>query len=148
MRAAPPALTPTWTSASITRRKLLSPSPISSKPRRLSGHTDQEVTGFYVWGAWVNGGGWIHTPSVKVDFLYRNLDQVQRTINEAEQGSIQHDFDQQPAYGFYSVIYLAETKICLPLYDPQRADRLTEEAGGCLPAAAQAENYHRGSVDG
>jgi len=77
------------------------------------------VTGFYEWGAWVNGGAWIHTLQGKVDFLYRNLDHVQRTIAEAQQGIYQHDYDQQPAYGFYSVIYLAETQICIPLYDPQ-----------------------------
>lgn len=77
------------------------------------------VTGFYEWGAWVNGGAWIHTPQGKVDFLYRNLDQVQQTIVEAQQGISHHDYDQQPAYGFYSVIYLAETQICIPLYDPE-----------------------------
>jgi predicted nucleotidyltransferase len=76
------------------------------------------VTGFYEWGAWVNGGAWIHTPQGKVDFLYRNLEHVQRTIGEAQQGVYHHDYDQQPTHGFYSVIYLAETQICIPLYDP------------------------------
>lgn len=76
------------------------------------------VTGFYEWGAWVNGGAWIHTPHGKVDFLYRNMDQVQRTISEAQTGITHHDYDQQPAHGFYSVIYLAEIQICIPLYDP------------------------------
>lgn len=76
------------------------------------------VTGFYEWGAWVNGGAWIQTPHGKVDFLYRNLDQVQKTIAEAQQGITQHDYAQQPTHGFYSVIYLAETQICIPLYDP------------------------------
>ena len=76
------------------------------------------VTGFYEWGAWVNGGAWIHTRQGKVDFLYRNLDQVQRTIDEAQQGIFHHDYDQQPTFGFYSVIYLAETQVCIPLYDP------------------------------
>ncbi|MEZ4711402.1 MAG: nucleotidyltransferase domain-containing protein [Caldilineaceae bacterium] len=73
------------------------------------------VTDFYEWGAWVNGGAWIETPARKVDFLYRNLAQVQRTISEAQQGIVHHDYDQQPTYGFYSVIYLAETQICIPL---------------------------------
>jgi predicted nucleotidyltransferase len=77
------------------------------------------VTGFYEWGAWVNGGAWIHTQQGKVDFLYRNLDQLQQTIAEAQQGISRHDYDQQPTYGFYSVIYLAETQICIPLYDPE-----------------------------
>jgi hypothetical protein len=78
------------------------------------------VTGFYEWGAWVNGGAWIKTTHGKVDFLYRNLDQLQRTIEEAQQGICHHDYDQQPTNGFYSVIYLAETQICIPLYDPER----------------------------
>lgn len=77
------------------------------------------VTGFYEWGAWVNGGAWLHTTRGKVDFLYRNIDHVRRTIEEACRGITQHDYDQQPTFGFYSVMYLAETNICLPLYDPQ-----------------------------
>jgi hypothetical protein len=76
------------------------------------------VTDFYGWGPWVNGGAWIHTASSKVDFLYRNLDQVERTIKEARQGILKHDYMQQPSHGFYSVIYLAETQICVSLYDP------------------------------
>jgi hypothetical protein len=76
------------------------------------------VTGFYEWGAWINGGAWIHTSDGKVDFLYRNIDQIQQTISEAQQGIAQHDYDQQPTYGFYSMIYLAETHVCIPLYDP------------------------------
>lgn len=85
----------------------------------LSVNGTATVTGFYEWGAWVNGGAWIHTPQGKVDFLYRNSDHIQRTIAEAQQGISQHDYDQQPAYGFYSVIYLAETQICIPLHDPE-----------------------------
>ncbi len=77
------------------------------------------VTGFYEWGRWVNGGAWIHTAAGKVDFLYRSLDQVRTTIADAGQGITVHDYDQQPAYGFYSVIYLAETQVCIPLFDPQ-----------------------------
>jgi hypothetical protein len=78
------------------------------------------VTDFYDWGAWVNGGAWIHTAHGKVDFLYRNIDQLQRTILEAQQGICLHDYDQQPTNGFYSVLYLAEIQICIPLYDPDR----------------------------
>jgi len=96
------------------------------------------VTGFYEWGAWVNGGAWIHTPQGKVDFLYRNLDQVQRTIAEARQGIVHHDYDQQPAYGFYSVIYLAETQICIPLYDPEnRIAHLKQEVAIYPPELKQ-----------
>lgn len=81
------------------------------------------VTDFYQWGAWVNGGAWIHTRHGKVDFLYRNLDHVHRTIDQAEQGISQHDYGQQPTYGFHSVIYLAETRACIPLFDPRQRIR-------------------------
>lgn len=84
----------------------------------ISAGSAPTVTDFYGWGPWVNGGAWIETRVGKVDFLYRNLDQVERTIREAHQGIIHHDYDQQPTFGFYSVIYLAETQVCLPLYDP------------------------------
>jgi hypothetical protein len=77
------------------------------------------VTGYYAWGPWVNGGAWIQTAAGKVDFLYRNIDQVEQTIDEAQAGIVRHDFGQQPTFGFYSLIYLAETQICVPLYDPQ-----------------------------
>jgi len=90
--------------------------------RRIAGGVSIQgaptVTDFYGWGAWVNGGAWIHTAPGKVDFLYRNVEHVQRTIAEAEQGIARHDYDQQPTHGFYSVIYLAETQVCVPLYDP------------------------------
>ncbi|MBZ0304421.1 MAG: nucleotidyltransferase domain-containing protein [Anaerolineae bacterium] len=76
------------------------------------------VTDFYEWGAWVNGGAWIHTAAGKVDFLYRNLDHVRRVISDAQAGKVALDYAQQPPYGFRSVIYLAETHICLPLVDP------------------------------
>jgi hypothetical protein len=77
------------------------------------------VTGYYAWGPWVNGGAWIQTAAGKVDFLYRNVDQVEQTIDEAQAGIVRHDYGQQPTFGFYSIMYLAETQICIPLYDPQ-----------------------------
>jgi hypothetical protein len=40
-------------------------------------------------------------------------------MDEAQQGIFHHDYDQQPTYGFYSVIYLAETQVCIPLYNPE-----------------------------
>jgi len=76
------------------------------------------VTSFYEWGQWVNGGAWIQTGAGKVDFLYRNLHQVEQAIEHAIQGIVEHDYGQQPTHGFFSIIYLAETDICIPLYDP------------------------------
>jgi predicted nucleotidyltransferase len=76
------------------------------------------VTPLYGWGQWVNGGAWIHTAAGRVDFLYRNIEQVQRAIADAHQGIMHHDYGQQPPFGFWSVMYLAETSVCMPLSDP------------------------------
>lgn len=76
------------------------------------------VTDFYEWGPWVNGGAWIPTRAGKVDLLYRNLDQLRRVIADAVRGKMELHFAQQPPFGFYSVIYLAETQAARPLYDP------------------------------
>jgi hypothetical protein len=93
------------------------------------------VTGFYEWGPWVNGGAWLHTPASKVDFLYRSLEKIDKTIQKAIAGRTYFDYYQQPPYGFYSVIYLAETRICLPLYDPQgRLERLKQKLATYPPA--------------
>ncbi|MCB0120839.1 MAG: nucleotidyltransferase domain-containing protein, partial [Caldilineaceae bacterium] len=107
------------------------------------------VTGFYEWGAWVNGGAWINTAAGKVDFLYRNLDQIERTIADAHQGITQHDYGQQPAYGFYSVIYLAETEICLPLWDPNGVIATLKKQVAVYPPALKAKlvNDHLWSAE-
>ena len=77
-----------------------------------------KVTGLYGWGPWANGGAWIATAQGPVDFVYRNLEQVDRTIEDAAHGRWSNDFDQQPPYGFSSVFYLAETRSCVALHDP------------------------------
>jgi Nucleotidyltransferase domain/Domain of unknown function (DUF4037) len=82
-------------------------------------NTPPTVVGYYKWGPWVNGGAWIQTPIRKLDLLYRNIEQVQRVIDESQEGLYHHDYYQQPTFGFVSIIYLAEIKSCLPLLDPQ-----------------------------
>jgi predicted nucleotidyltransferase len=97
------------------------PFPIAEIKRIANSISRQEtaiVTEFYEWGPWVNGGAWIQTEVGEVDFLYRNLDQVEQAIRDAQQGIVSHDYEQQPTYGFYSVIYLAEIQACVPLFDP------------------------------
>jgi predicted nucleotidyltransferase len=37
------------------------------------------VRDFYEWGPWVNGGAWLSIGGQRVDFVYRNLDQVERS---------------------------------------------------------------------
>ncbi len=95
------------------------------------------VTDFYEWGAWVNGGAWIPTRVGKVDFLYRNLDQVRRVIAEAQAGRVVLDFRQQPPFGFHNITYLAETHVAVPLHDPHNVLGPLKEQVASYPRALQ-----------
>ena len=50
------------------------------------GTPEPVVAGFYQWGPWVNGGAWLTIGGQRVDFLYRSLEHVERTIADAEAG--------------------------------------------------------------
>lgn len=77
------------------------------------------VTDFYEWGPWVNGGAWIQTEAGKIDFLYRSINQVRGTIQDAMEGIWENHYEQQPPYGFTSLFYLAEIEACKAVFDPQ-----------------------------
>jgi predicted nucleotidyltransferase len=77
------------------------------------------VTDFYGWGPWVNGGAWLTIGGQRVDFLYRNLEQLERVIAEAEAGRYELHYLQQPPFGFFSGTYLGEIAVCIPLFDPE-----------------------------
>jgi predicted nucleotidyltransferase len=53
---------------------------------QFSSNGEAIVTGLYEWGPWVNGGAWIETKAGKVDFLYRNINQVQQVVSDAQNG--------------------------------------------------------------
>jgi predicted nucleotidyltransferase len=78
------------------------------------------VTDFYQWGPWVNGGAWLTIQGQRVDFLYRNLEHVERVIAEAEAGRYEVHYLQQPPFGFFSPTYLGEVTVCVPLLDPEK----------------------------
>ena len=70
------------------------------------------------WGPWVNGGAWLHIHGHAVDLLYRSIDRYRATIDNARNGFAEHDYLQQPPFGFQSTIYLGEIDSCVALSDP------------------------------
>jgi hypothetical protein len=86
----------------------------------LNDEPDPVVTDLGGWGPWVNGGAWLVIKGQRVDLLYRSIDFVAATLDDCDHGIIRSDYWQQPAYGFHSYIYCAETAICRPLYDPDQ----------------------------
>jgi predicted nucleotidyltransferase len=78
-----------------------------------------EVTNFYGWGPWVNGGAWLTIGGQRIDFVYRSLEHLERVIAEAEAGRYELHYAQQPPFGFFSGAYLGEVAVCIPLFDPE-----------------------------
>jgi predicted nucleotidyltransferase len=106
--------------------------------RRFSASGSPTVTDFYDWGPFVNGGAWIDNAVCKIDFLYRNLDQLERIVAAAQRGEWHHSFDQQPPFGFRSVTTLGEIHCCKPLYDPGNVLSPLMQAVATFPPALKA----------
>ena len=86
--------------------------------RGVNDTPDPVVTGFYVWGPWVNGGAWLTIGGQRVDFLYRSLEHQERVIADANAGRFELHWGQQAPFGFFGPTYLGELAICRPLVDP------------------------------
>lgn len=69
------------------------------------------------WGPWINGGGWLTVQSTAVDFLYRDLQKVQRVSEACRGGEITIDYQAGHPFGFVSAIYLAEVALCKILWE-------------------------------
>jgi predicted nucleotidyltransferase len=81
-------------------------------------HRPNLVTAIGGWGPWINGGGWLTVDGLPVDFLYRDLDKVDRIISDCLDGHIEVIYQAGHPLGFVSAIYLAEVALCRPLWDP------------------------------
>ena len=96
---------------------------------------DYEIVNLYEWGSWINGGAWIHTKSGKIDWFYRNIDQVKKVILEATQGKFTWDYIQKPPYGFFSTMYLADIQNHEMIYDSKGIYAQLREAVQIYPEA-------------
>jgi predicted nucleotidyltransferase len=81
-------------------------------------HRENLITPNGEWGKWINGGGWLKIEGISVDFLYRDVVQVNRVIEECHAGQITIDYQPGHPHGFISSIYMGEVAIGLPLHDP------------------------------
>jgi predicted nucleotidyltransferase len=81
-------------------------------------HRVNLITPVGEWGKWIDGGGWLKVEGISVDFLYRDLAQVNRVIDDCHIGQITIDYQPGHPHGFVSSIYMGEVAIGLPLHDP------------------------------
>jgi predicted nucleotidyltransferase len=82
-------------------------------------HRSNLITAIGEWGKWINGGGWLTIEGIPIDFLYRDLVQVNHVIRDCRAGQITIDYQPGHPHGFVSSIYMSEVAFCLPLYDPE-----------------------------
>ena len=83
----------------------------------------ETVTDFSSWGPWINGGAWLQVKETPVDWLYRELGQVSRAIDECQAGRPAVHYQPGHPHGFHTHIYMGEIHYCRALYDPDGALR-------------------------
>ena len=81
-------------------------------------HRPNLITPVGEWGKWINGGGWLKVESIPVDFLYRDVAQVNQVINDCHDGKLTIDYQPGHPHGFVSSIYMGEVALGLSLHDP------------------------------
>ena len=74
------------------------------------------VTGYYAWGPWVNGGGWLQMHGQAVDWIYRDLQHVTQVISDCLTGRVQIAYQPGHPHGFVSAIYAGEVAHCQILW--------------------------------
>jgi predicted nucleotidyltransferase len=94
------------------------------------------------WGPWVDGGAWLTAGGTRVDWIYRDLDRVERIRAECEQGRVECHFQVGHPHGFWTSAYVAELALARILADPDRALARARPAG--YPPALSAALSERG----
>jgi predicted nucleotidyltransferase len=84
-------------------------------------HPPDAVTDLGEWGPWINGGGWLIIEGRRVDWLYRDLDLIERTVGECSAGRPSVYYQLGHPHGFHTHIYMGEIHYCRPLHDPDGA---------------------------
>jgi nucleotidyltransferase-like protein len=77
-----------------------------------------QVTAPGEWGPWVDGGAWLTIDGAAVDWIYRDVDRVRRSVEDAEEG--RYGFHAQTGHplGVPDFTYAAELALGQILADP------------------------------
>jgi Nucleotidyltransferase domain len=102
----------------------------------------REVTGQAVevtepggWGPWVDGGAWLDVGELRVDWIYRDLDRVQRAWTDAQAGEF--SFHRQPGHqlGVPDFAYVGEVALGVVLADRTGEVTALHEVAANYPSA-------------
>lgn len=100
----------------------------------VAGHP-VEVTKPGGWGPWVDGGAWLDLDGVRVDWIYRNVDRVQRAWADARVGRF--SFHRQPGHqlGVLDFAYIGEVALGVVLADQTSEVTVLHDAAADYPTA-------------
>lgn len=88
---------------------------------RLDGrHEAGRVTPIGEWGPWINGGAWLVIEGQRVDWLYRDLADVELAIASARAGIISTHYQPGHPHGFHNYIYAGEVHYGRAMHDTDR----------------------------
>jgi hypothetical protein len=85
--------------------------------REVAG-SQARVTERGAWGPWVDGGAWLTIADTAVDWLYRDLDRVHVSCQNALQGRVDFHFQVGHPMGVLETSYAGEIALGVVLADP------------------------------
>jgi predicted nucleotidyltransferase len=77
-----------------------------------------QVTELGAWGPWVDGGTWLTIEGDPVDWIYRDIDRVERAWRDAEQGRYRFHAQTGHPLGVPDFAYPGELALSVVLADP------------------------------
>ena len=87
------------------------------------------------WGPWVDGGAWLRIDDVAVDWIYRDLDRVERIWSDAQAGRFDFHFQVGHPLGFADFAYVGELALGRVLADPHEILAALQEPMQVYPPA-------------
>lgn len=90
------------------------------------------------WGPWVDGGVWLTVAGQRVDFIYRDLGRVERSVQDALAGKIKQHAQTGHPHGIHSHHYAAELALGQILFDPDGELLALKSQLSSYPAKLQA----------
>lgn len=112
---------------------------ITKLANELNDTPDPLVSDFGGWGHWVNGGAWLTIKGQRLDFIYRNLDFVEKVIDNCINGIIESDYYQEPPSGFHSYTYCAEILSNKALYDEENISQTLKDRLKTYPSKLKSK---------
>ena len=69
------------------------------------------------WGNWVNGGGWLTVDGRPVDFVLRDIERVEKVIEEGRKGVVTAHYQTGHPHAYINIMYMGELAVCKMLWE-------------------------------